>query len=1250
MYICEIAIDNFKSFNGKTTVPFEKGFTTISGPNGSGKSNIIDGILFCLALSTSRTMRAEKLTDLINNLSNRKTCEVVITFQKEPEELTPEEQQALSNFNPETADTIAPDKLTISRRIRVASSGPQSVYALNGQTTTLSNIHETLSRYHVSPGSFNVMMQGDVQGFVNMSPMERRKIIDELAGVAEFDRKIDQAQKELERTGENIDKNTLLLQEIEERLGQLAEERKTALKYQKLRQEKQGWEAKQLAAKYMGLKNALAATKQNIAETEIAREKAAKELKALVKQASETRQALQKISEEVKKKGEDQHIALKTQIEGLKGHIARKEDAIRFNTEKILEHRQQIEQVEATIARQQDNVGGLDDQLATLQQQLDELQPLFDKEKAEYTKLNTQMDAMTAESGELGVERLRLREAMRDAEQAVTTAQRDVFQLEGEHHQLVTTLAVHGEAAKTSAERQQRLQSEKVDVDEQIESAQQRLSSIEHDMQTKAAGLAENQTALQQATALFNRVNAEAMQLEAQKRAYEDMNYARPVEMITNSGIDGIEGPLGQLLSVETDLALAIEVAMGGRIQHVVVRDDRVASEAINHLKQQRGGRATFLPLNKLAPRRLPPLPRAAGVVDFAVNLIDFDRQVEVAFHYALGDTLVVNDMDAARPLLRKHRMVTLDGDLLEKSGAMTGGSSGSKSGQSRLAGAAKMEAALDDAQQKLKKANYQRQQLTKQVDTLALTLDALKQERAETLEKLSGLKARQNSLVEQLNELAQQLPTNSNSSEKLSTLETQLTDAKATLAQAEQTLADLTAQRDALDAKLPTEALTKLQQAMADVKFQMDYYDSQLRNVQSELQSKTLEKDYQTTGVTEYRQRIEDLTAQNQAMAKQSDAAKEEIAITQQQITALEAQTLELDDELKALQAERDTIQNQLIEEEKAKSNLERDINQFAEQATAFEERRRSLTPQVSEAYQVLLAAHNAWKAEQAEVSANAVSEIGSESATSNTANESNEPSSDLAIPHPDEVTDDNLPDAEEVTQRIQRLEKRMTALEPVNMRAIDDYAAVEGRHSELNEKITTLNQEREAITVRISGFEELKRSAFQKSFDEVDAHFRQIFEALAAGEGRLVLSNPDDPLNSGMTLMAQPRGKKMQRIEAMSGGEKSLTSLAFVFALQRTQPAPFYALDEVDMNLDGINVEKLANMIVGETEKGAQFLVVSLRKPMIERSARTIGVTQKQGGKTHVTGIRVRDAAAEAGDELAADKRDEPPIAKAS
>lgn len=265
MHICQIDIDNFKSFAERTVIPFRPGFTTVSGPNGSGKSNIIDSILFCLGLSTSRTMRAEKLSDLINNLSKRQEAVVTITFLKGEHEQAMTRQLPLPK--PDKNDELpasqeaaeAPDDnlIRVTRRIKGTPSGYTSTYYLNAKISTLTEIHETLGQYNVSPGSFNVMMQGDVAGFINMSAMERRKIIDEIAGVAEFDRKIEQAQQEMAITGANIERNTILLNEIEARMGQLAQEREQALKYRGLRDEKNRCESQLLSARYIDLQKAL---------------------------------------------------------------------------------------------------------------------------------------------------------------------------------------------------------------------------------------------------------------------------------------------------------------------------------------------------------------------------------------------------------------------------------------------------------------------------------------------------------------------------------------------------------------------------------------------------------------------------------------------------------------------------------------------------------------------------------------------------------------------------------------------------------------------------------------------------------------------------------------------------------------------------------------------------------------------------------------------------------------------------------
>lgn len=1221
MYIHQIDIDNFKSFAEKTSIPFRKGFTTISGPNGSGKSNIIDSILFCLGLSTSRTMRAEKLSDLINNLSRRKECVVTITFRKELHEQETDRASQLEipaegitttgKVSPkghlkETGQTeeegpgpespkeeVAPDELiTVARRIKGTPSGYTSTYYLNGQTTTLTEIHETLGRFNISPGCFNVMMQGDVAGFVNMSPVERRKIIDEIAGVAEFDRKIEQAQRELEATGDNIERNTILLNEIELRLEQLATERETALKYQKLRDEKHEWENQLLAAKYVDLKKALQAANQNIAEARNKKAQTEDELRQLVEEIAKTREELLRLSEEVKKKGEDQQIALKKQIEGLKGHIARKEDSIKFIETQAAENLKSVEKMKEEILRQKENIETLDSEIEGFNHQLKEVQALYNKESRAYEKLNKQFDAITESSGELSVKRSEIRQKLTAAEDELSGLHRDKLDLEAGQKRLEYDKQLRLQGQSDYAEKEQALSERFTTLEKQVRDLELEKSAYEAQLKKTQLDYSKLRVDLNTATGKVNELNRVTMRLEAQKRAYDDLNFARPVEMALNSGISGIHGTLAQLGNVDTDYAVAMEVAIGGRIQSVVVDDDQVAADCIEHLKRNKGGRATFLPLNKIQRSRgLPALPRGSGIVDFAINLIDFDPIYTDVFAYALGETLIVEDMDAARQYLRKYRMVTLDGALLERSGAMSGGSApgGSRAG-SRFANSGKIEQEIEALMKRLEKAELSKDQLEKQLANLESKLDGLKGEYAQC----ANLHTRATTEFESVSQQLEELKAKTRQSVDVSDLDRELGELAQKLAamdgefgKREKAVQSLRDELDAVESKLPADKINAIREEMNDVKFQMDYYDSQIRNIQADIQGKTMEKNYQEVGIQEYEGRIHKTLEHNKAMEKEKVEHFEEIKLTVAQITELEAQTTELDEELKKLQDERDGVQGRLIEEEKNKNILERQITQLDEQITAFQNRKHELEPQVREVRQEL-AAQNL---------------------------------------DPDAIKAEELPSGEEVQKNIVRLTKRMEAMEPVNMLAIQEYDDVNGRKTELSEKIDTLNSEKDALHLKISSYEELKLSSFRQAFDHVDENFKRIFEELADGSGRLVLSNPDQPFNGGMTIEAQPRGKKMQRIEAMSGGEKSLTSLAFVFSLQRYLPAPFYALDEVDMNLDGINAEKLANMVKRESQKGAQFIVVSLRKPMIEHSNRTVGVTQKKGGITKVTGVKIRE-----------------------
>lgn len=1264
MHIHQITIDNFKSFAEKTVIPFEEGFTTVSGPNGSGKSNIIDSVLFCLGLSTSRTMRAEKLSDLINNLSKRKEAIVAITFRKDKDDLakdiyqkeahqlplgateqdvessdassTPEAETTDSPINSaatddtststetsadatiDDADPLASESqsltpvqeisiadldansefVQVSRRIRGNASGYTSTYYLNGKPTTLTEIHDYLGHFNVSPGTYNVMMQGDVAGIVNMSPMERRKIIDEIAGVAEFDRKIDQAQRELEATGANIERNSILLNEIQIRMEQLATERDHALKYQKLRDEKIHQEGLLLSAKYLDVKKAIAATVQNLTDARKQKEQVQKTIEQLVGAIRLTHEQLMDLSQQVKRKGEDQQIALKKQIEGLKGHIARKEDSIRSIDEKTADNHRRIEQMKQEIARMQENSEHIDAEIANFSHQFKELQALYQVEVKASQKLEQQFDSLTGSSGELSVKRNEARTKLSAAEDELSRLNRQKLDTEAEIKRSQYEMDLRLRSNKDNADKHEVLSVRQTELSTQAHDLDLEKSAFEAQLRQLQLDYSQSRVNLTQTQSKHTELHREYVQLEARQRAYEEVNFTRAVETVLHSGLSGVRGTVAQLGDVHQEYGLAMEIALGGRIQNIVVDDDQVASEGIRMLQERRAGRATFLPLNKIqGGRGLPPLPNEPGVIDYAVNLIDNNPEYDDVFAYALGDTLIVEDAQAARRLLRRFRMVTLDGSLMEKSGAMTGGSQPNRNKGGGFFGGNQIEQELQTLAKRLERAEADKEQGQKKLTALELKMESVKGDYAQMMQRYSRVSAELDGVNRQLDELKAasleamggatddgsgmgDLTAQIASLEKdLAGMDSQIEAKKAGVAELEQELA-------AIESQLPSDKIDELREQMKEVKFQMEYYDSQMRNVQTDIKSKEMEKNYQQVGVQDCKLRIEQAEQNSQEIAKERLNALEEIGLTELQIRELEAQTTELDDELKKLQEERDQVQATLIEQEKQKNIQERNATQLDEQIQAFQGRKRELDPQLQRLVVDL-------------------TQAGIE---------------------PSAIEAQELPSEEEVTQNIAKLTKRMEAMEPVNMLAIDEYARVQERRDELGNKIETLNQERETLNVKIASYHELKRASFMKAYESVDNSFRTIFAELSDGSGQLMLTNPDSPFEGGLTIHAQPRGKKMLRIEGLSGGEKSLTSLAFVFAIQRYMPAPFYALDEVDQNLDGINAEKLAGMVKREANR-AQFIVVSLRKPMIEASERTIGVTQRQNGITKVTGIKHRE-----------------------
>lgn len=1164
MYIKQLEIDNFKSFANKSEIPLLKGFTTVSGPNGSGKSNIIDSVLFALGLANASELRAENLSHFISTYTKRNDAFVKVTF----------------------GDTENGEDLSIGRKIRKTSQGYASTYYINDSVTTLTNVHAILEKYNVTPNSYNVMMQGDVMGITNCTPKNRRKIIDEIAGIADFDRRIDQATNELETVEQRVERSTVILNEVDNRLEQLKEEREVALKYQKLRDEKQGLESQINKVRFFDIKRSLEKAHENILEFTKKKKEEEVKNKDLDERLNLIKQKYQEISELVKEKGEAQQIELKKQEEALKGEIDRKENATNYADKQIHDGLRSIENAKNGIENFKKKIEDFKLKIKLKDDEIEVIKENTKTREAELKKILEDMTGLNATADQHIEKRNNLRKQLEDLkdeetkliqaklplESELKTLQRDLEDAKeklAELTEMKTNFAANQDLKKTLVEQ---LQKEMADFKIIQQNAM-------HDLDTTKNEINDLNYNIQMAS-------RKIAVMETKKQMAEDSNFGRAVDTIMNAKLRGVHAPLVKLGTVDKEYSVAMEVAFGGRMAHIVVDDEHVAGVAIELLKSSNAGRATFIPLNKIkkAPTRLQ-LPRDKGVIDFAINLVDFDDEYIDAFYYAVGDTIVVEDLESAKKLIGKYRMVTLQGELLEKSGSMTGGT--------------RLRTGLSFSQNDDEELNKFKDRLKEMEQKLA-TLENKKTSLETKLEDVRG------KYSDSLSEFSKSKVELDNMNQNYANSENILKEKADFIATAEPKIVELNNKLDKLEEKnvkiyddmtICQEQIEEVEKLindkdLKDLKEKTEGVENEIKRLQTKLMTAENDKNelnrqisFHDNLIETKNEEITNIEHNNTKLEEDKKRYKNDIVELNKKMETLHEQIVQIEEKLGKLLKERDEINADLIELEKQKHIKAADIDRIAEQIESFKARRRELEPQLENARKEL-----------------------------------EDSGEDVAKLEPIEIS------IEEITSKIQRLEKKMAELGDVNMRALAAYDEVLARQSELKEQIETLSKERKEILERMQGYEQLKKETFMKTYNHINENFKEVFHQLSEGEGELKLECPDDPLSGGMTIEAQPRDKKLQRLESMSGGEKSLTALAFVFAIQRYMPSPFYAFDEVDASLDTMNVERIAQMVQNQS-KDTQFIVVSHRRPMIESANRTLGVTQKEKGITKVTGIKLRD-----------------------
>ncbi|MGB0561300.1 MAG: chromosome segregation protein SMC [Spirulinaceae cyanobacterium] len=1249
VHIKRVALSHFKSFGGTVDIPLLEGFTVVSGPNGSGKSNILDGLLFCLGLASSKGMRADRLPDLVNHnqLKKKGTAEVnvIVTFdltdwQDEAiyaDEAAPASQNGTEapsrngasapdpsgiepSIEPSHEMILAPrpgEDWTISRRLRVTKSGGySSYYAINGEPCTASELHEQLRRLRIYPEGYNVVLQGDVTRIISMSSRERREIIDELAGVAEFDRKINQVRRTLDDVREREERCEIIQQELQRSLDKLAADRIKAEKYQKLRAQIQGQKQWAIVIAWRSLTQQLQTCERQILESDEALDALHEKLAKLGTEIATTQVERDHLDAQVKSLGEEQQLELTRTLTEQQVEQKQLQKQTTALQQTLQQSAQTVEELTAEVARDRIQAQHLSEQQTALAETVaTQLEPDQAAAQAGLSGLRAQADAVAADSEAWVQQQRQLSQAVTALQATVNPQQTEQVRLEDQGDRLTNQIATA----------QTQLQSLETEIAEQTAILQPiDVAQLEQRIQQLATAYAtaeeEHNLALETQQRLGQEQRDRQRQidrLEAQAQAQQEIQGTQASKVIMQANLPGVCGLVAELGQVEKRYQLALEIAAGGRLGCIVVEDDRVASDGIALLKQRRAGRATFLPLNRIRPPRgnRPNLAYARGFVDFAVNLVDCDARYEEVFAYVFGTTVVFETLQDARAQLGKARIVTLEGELLESSGAMTGGSRSQRSSlhfgnvsASESPELQRLRQRLDEIAIVLAQCESNIAKFQQQAKAASEELASLRQTRATEQLRYDQATKERDRATGQRDQLQAQL----NQWQTEQTRVTQrLAELATTLPQAQAELQTQQAQLNALETEQATSEWQAVQQQIKAQEATVQDCDRALREAENQLREletqrlRSQERVEAAEGkITTERDRQQTAQDQIQQLAQQSAALSE-------QIQATEAAIAELNQTLGTAKQARDRAEKRLrkLQDQQQSATWQRQKRQ--EQQQELQQQRQALQLQLTE------------KTAELPDPMPEVPNLVNPSANAETTQDGNYAQQLERLQNPVSF-ETHAAQLEHLQRQLQNLQRRLEAMEPVNMLALEEYEQTEQRHQELTEKLKTLAEERTELLLRIEKFTTLRLRAFSTAFDAVNENFQNIFATLSQGDGYLDLENAADPFTGGLNLIAHPKGKPVQRLSSMSGGEKSLTALSFIFALQRYRPSPFYAFDEVDMFLDGANVERLAKMIKQQAEQ-AQFLVVSLRRPMIESSQRTIGVTQARGAYTQVLGIQL-------------------------
>ena len=1185
MRLKKLYIHGFKSFADRVEMTFEHGVTGVVGPNGCGKSNISDAVRWVLGEQSARQLRGSRMEDVIFNGTEKRRrmayCEVTLTFDNEDHSLP-------SDYT----------EVAVTRR--VFRTG-ESEYLLNGAACRLKDVVDLFRDTGIGRDGYSIVGQGRVGEILSQKSEDRRQVFEEAAGIVKYKARKSEAEKRLDNTEQNLSRIADIISELESRLEPLRLQSEDARKYLAMREEQKGLDLNVFlirSERYQEKIAELRLTAENMRETlaqnereqqalNERRESVQNQLSEREEKAAELRESLQALIQEVEAQ-EGQANVLRERLAASRREQARVEDEKRAAEEGETGMRRRIETLEGEIAREGEAVAAREERQAALDRALEEAEAAAARLETEAEDAKERVIRFMNDMGDVKSEQARLT-ALGEAidrqlaslsagaeEDSRVTADltRAVEDAEGVWDEENDRLKALNEAAREISERTRRAGEEY----ERLTAESQKLLSIKQELGSRLKLLTEMQRDYEG----YN-LSVKQVLMEAERR-----------------GGAGVHGVVASILHAPQKLERALDMVLGGTLQNVVVDRDEDAKAMIEYLKRNRYGRATFLPISSIRGRTLDMGERRVlsmpGCVGLASEMVTYDPIYRGIVENLLGRTVIAEDLNSGIAIQRagryQFRLVTLDGDVMHSGGSMTGGSV-----QSRMTSLLSREREITESTENMKKLTEKLAQAQNQLKKGEEERAALKRERAQLFDDVHQQEIAVTRAEDHLARAREELNGHTGRAARVNEARAQLAEQKA----------EILSQLDALGQRRETtedegEALRKKAQALQT---SLSEKRAALNAQRQEAGDARVALATAKRGFEALKQDLSRLNAQKgdaaRALAEAAESLRALACRLKADEEALTTEEGRLELARRGLNGAREDFQR--ADESRLKAQTE--LKEISESAERLRVATEEFTDRSHRAEMALSRAENDLEQMTARIW------------------EDYQLTYEGAEPFRD--PDFKLAESE---KRLNTLRAAIRAMGPVNVSAMDEYRETSERYTELSAQRDDLERAKNDLMGIISELTGKMETQFRAQFEQLDVYFRQTFtELFGGGRAELRLEDPKDALNTGIEIVAQPPGKKLQMLSLLSGGERALTAIAILFAMLKLKPTPFCILDEIEAALDDANIDNFAEYLQTYSNK-TQFVVVTHRKGTMSRCDALYGVAMEEKGVSKLMSVKLADA----------------------